>query len=202
MAETGAQYVEPAVSRAKFEQELAEFRDLSAEYHANGWFLLEADFPQILVILAAPQLQPPAIITGVLLDYTNYDAEPPSVRLVNPFTREPYRAKELPTRLNRAVEGQTLNLPGVPGELKMQGAQPLMQAHDEDDIPFLCIAGVREYHQHPAHSGDAWELHRPAGAGRLVRLVEVIHTYGIKPLRGYGVNLVPQVGLDYGDPPA
>jgi hypothetical protein len=196
------QYVEPAVSHAKFEQEVADFRSLASEYRRNGWFLIEASFPEILVVLAAPQLNPPAIVTGVLFDYTNYDAEPPSVRLVNPFTREPYLAKQLPTRLNRAVEGQAVNLPGMPGELMMQGAQPLMQAQDEDALPFLCIAGVREYHQHPGHSGDSWELHRSGGAGRLVRLLEVIHTYGVQPLRGYGVNLVPQVGLDYGEPPA
>lgn len=201
MAEPVGQFVEPAVTHAKFEQEVADFNSLASEYRSNGWFLLDASFPEILVMLAAPQLEPPAIVCGALFDYSNYDAEPPSVRLVNPFTREPYLAKQLPTRLNRAVPGQAVNLPGLPGELMMQGAQPLMQAHDGDTIPFLCIAGVREYHEHPAHSGDSWELHRAGGAGRLVRLLEVIHTYGVKPLQGYGVNLVPQVGLDYGEPP-
>jgi Predicted metal binding domain len=197
-----AQFAEPAVSLAKFEQEIADFQSLADEYRRNGWFLLDASFPQVLVAFAAPQLNPPAIVCGALVDYSNYDAEPPSVHLVNPFTREPYLAKELPTSLNRAVPAQSMNLPGVPGEFQLQGAQPLMQAYGPDSIPFLCIAGVREYHQHPAHSGDAWELHRSAGAGRLVRLLEVIHTYGVKPLTGYSVNLVPQVGLEFGEPPA
>lgn len=190
------------MSRAKFEQEIASFRSLDSDYRRNGWFLLEADFPEVLVLLAAPQLDPPAIVTGVLFNYTNYDAEPPSVQLVNPFTREPYLANELPTRLNRAIEGQKMNVPGLPGELTMQGTQPLMQAPNGDAVPFLCIAGVREYHEHPAHSGDSWELHRASGAGRLVRLLEIVHTYGVKPLRGYGVNLISQVSLDYGEPPA
>ena len=48
---------------------------------------------------AAPQLQPPAIVFGALLDFTNYDLYPPSVRLVNPFTREPYSLKSIPTIL-------------------------------------------------------------------------------------------------------
>jgi hypothetical protein len=76
-----------------------------------------------------------------------------------------------------------------------------MQAQSADEVPFLCIAGVREYHEHPGHSGDSWELHRSTGAGRLVRLLEVIHKYGVDPLRGYSVNLVPQVGFEYSQPP-
>ena len=79
--------------------------------------------------------------------------------------------------------------------------QPLMQAYP-DGIPFLCIAGVREYHEHPAHSGDVWELHRPVGAGRLVRILEVIDTYGIRPLKGYNINLTPQIaGFTQGETP-
>ncbi|HEY2053444.1 MAG TPA: putative metal-binding protein [Solirubrobacterales bacterium] len=196
-----SQYVEPAVSCAKFEQEVSDFRALGDEYRRNGWLLLEAEFPEILVALAAPHIAPPAVVCGVLFDYTNYDAEPPSVRLVDPFTREPYLAKTLPTNLNRAVAAQAVELPGMPGQIQLQQAQPLMQAYGPDEVPFLCLAGVKEYHRHPAHSGDAWELHRPAGAGRLVRLLEIIYTYGVKPLKGYGVNLVPQVQLDFGEPP-
>jgi len=71
--------------------------------------------------------------------------------------------------------------------------QALMQSYGPDDIPFLCVAGVREYHDHPAHSGDAWELHRASGAGRLIRLLEVIDTYGVQPISGYNVELVPRV---------
>lgn len=196
------QFAEPAVSRAKFEEELAHYHQLEGEYRARGWFLLQAEFPIVQLLLATNKLQgPAAVVTGVRFDYTNYDAAPPSVQLVDPFTSKPYTAKDLPTNLNRATPGQALALPGVPGNLQIQGAQPLMQAHDPDEIPFLCLAGVREYHEHPGHSGDSWELHRASGAGRLVRLLEVIHHYGVEPIRGYAVNLVPQVALDQGQPP-
>jgi hypothetical protein len=194
------QHVDPAVSCAKFEQEVADFRSLADEYRRTGWFLLEAEFPRVLVAMAAPQCTPPAIVLGVEIDYTNYDAEPPSVRLVDPFSGDPYLAESLPTPLPRAAVAQSVQLPGMPGALQVQGAQPLMQAYGPKEIPFLCIAGVREYHQHPAHSGDPWEMHRSSGAGRLVRLLEVIHTYGVAPVKGYGVNLVPQVSLDFGEP--
>jgi hypothetical protein len=196
------QSADPAVSLAKFDEELANYREAAREYEARGWLLLEATFPEILVVLAAASLRPPPIVCGVLFDYTNYDAEPPSVKLVNPFTREPYFAKDLPTTLNRSVPAQTIEFPGVAGaNLQMQAVQPLMQAQTPDEVPFLCIAGVREYHEHPGHSGDAWELHRKSGAGRLVRLLEVIHKYGVEPLRGFSVNLVPQVGFEYAQPP-
>jgi hypothetical protein len=195
------QYVEPAVSKAKFDQEIADYRRLRREYEQRGWFLVEAKFPEVFVVVGAPNLRPSAIVTGVLFNYANYDAQPPSVRLVNPFTRQPYLAKELPTTLNRALPTQPVELPGVPGQLQMAAAQALMQTHGPDELPFLCIAGVREYHEHPGHSGDLWELHRASGAGKLVRLLEVIHRYGVEPLRGYGVNLVPQIGFDYGEPP-
>ena len=70
---------------------------------------------------------------------------------------------------------------------------PLMQAYGPEEIPFLCIAGVREYHLNPAHTGDSWLLHRKDGAGRFVRLLEVITAYGVQPIAGYAVTLTPQV---------
>jgi Predicted metal binding domain/Protein of Unknown function (DUF2604) len=199
--EAAAQYVDPAVSLAKFDQEIAEYRDLQRDYERRGWFLIEAKFPEVFVVMATVNLRPPALLTGVHFDYANYDAEPPSVRLVDPFTRDAYAAKDLPTTLNRALPAQQLPMPGMPGQLQVMGAQPLMQAHTPEELPFLCIAGVREYHEHPGHTGDVWELHRASGAGKLVRLIEVIHRYGVEPVRGYGVNLVPQVTLDHGEPP-
>lgn len=187
------QYVDPSVSRAKFERELEEYRALEGEYRRRGWLLLAAKYPHVLVALAAPQLTPPAIVTGVAFDYANYDAQPPSVRLVNPFTGEPYKGNQLPTTLNRQVQMSGAMMPGLPGGVAMLAHQPYMQFHSPEDVPFLCIAGVREYHEHPAHTGDAWELHRAAGAGRLTRLLDIIYRYGVQPVTGYHVTLVPQI---------
>lgn len=201
------QSVDPEVSRRKFEREIAEFRTLGSQYGSRGWFLVEADFPHALVVLAAPQLSPAPLVSGVSFDYTDYDLRPPSVRLVNPFTREPWSLQELPTNLRRRVEGDggAIMIPGLqlpPGAIpRILQEQSLIQAYP-DGIPFLCIAGVREYHDHPAHSGDIWELHRSSGAGRIVRILEVIDTYGIRPLTGYNVNLEPHItGFVQGEPP-
>lgn len=199
------QYVDPAVSRAKFSREIREFRRMEDTYRKRGWFLLKARFPDVLVVLTAPHVTPAAVVTGVTLDYTNYDAAPPSVKLVNPFTLVPYRWRDLPLerQLLRAVGNSPQEVPGLPRGVVLQQGQPLLVAHGPDDIPFLCVAGTREYHQHPAHSGDAWELHRQAGEGRLVRILEVIHTYGVAPINGFAVALVPQVtGFSIGEVPA
>ena len=109
----------------------------------------------VVVILASNKTSPPAIVTAVHFDYTNYDAEPPSVRLVDPFSGRLLLNKELPIRLPRMIPGPEMFAP-VPGAPKVQlnAAQDLMGAHSPEDLPFLCIAGVKEYHDHPGHSGD------------------------------------------------
>jgi len=198
------QYADPSVSRRKFDRELAEYRALGEKYRRRGWFLVDFEFPRVLVALCAPNLKPSAVVVGVAFDYTNYDACPPSVRIVDPFTGEPYKFKDLPNPLNRALPAQEISIPGMPKEQKMLvgSVQPYMQAYGPDEVPFLCLAGVREYHDHPAHSGDLWELHRASGAGRLVRLLEIIYRYGVEPISGFGVQLVPQVGFNYGQPPS
>ena len=192
------QYVDPEVSRRKFDQQVADFRKLDSDYQARGWFLVHAEFPTIFVVMAAPQVSPPAVLTGVLLDYTNYDVRPPSVRLANPFTREPYaRLEDLPTRLTRRT---VQAVPGLPEGMQAFSDGDLMQAHLPDGTPFLCLPGVREYHDHPGHSGDPWELHRCTGAGTLANLLEVIHTYGVMRVEAWTVNLVPQIGLRMKEP--
>jgi len=195
------QYADPSVSRCKFAREVAEYRALDEEYRRRGWFLANAEFPKVLVVLCAPTLKPPAVVMGVTFDYTNYDAAPPSVRIVNPFTGEPYKFKELPSQLHHTLPAQEIALPGMQPGQKVPVIQAYMQGAP-DEIPFLCLAGVREYHDHPAHSGDIWELHRASGSGRLVRLLNIICRYGVEPIVGFDVQLVPQVNLGYGFPPS
>lgn len=194
------QYVDPAVSRAKFDRELADYRSMEADYRARGWFLVKAEWPIAIVLLASSKTTPPTIVTAVRFDFSNYDAEPPSVRLVDPFSERPLQNSEIPVRLPRLIPGPEQVMPDGT-KVRLNTAQELMQAHSPDDIPFLCIAGVKEYHDHPGHSGDPWELHRSAGEGRLVRLLEVISKYGLEPVASLGVNLVPQVTFAFSEPP-
>lgn len=194
------QYVDPVVSQAKFEREIADFRSLEADYHARGWFLVKAQWPVAVVVLASKKTSPPTIVTAVQFNYTNYDVEPPSIRLIDPFSGRSLVFKELPTRLPQTILGPEVVMPDG---TKMQSSrvQDLMQAYSPEDLPFLCVAGVKEYHDHPGHSGDHWEIHRIAGGGRLVRLLGVISKYGLEPVTDLGVNLVPQISFAVSEAP-
>lgn len=193
------QVVDPAVSRTKFTQQLDEFRARSREHQRRGWWLLRADFPSILVAFTTAQLKPPAVVCGVLLDFTNYDAEPPSVRLVDPFTEKPYLAKELPTILQRRKITEVQLGPAGP-TMQQAVVTPLMQSHDTEEVPFLCLPGVREYHEHPAHTGDSWFLHRGNGEGTLFSILNAVFQYGVQPINGYGIGL-KVTGFNQAEPP-
>ena len=199
MINAAEQYVDPAVSRAKFDRQLTEYQSLEADYRARGWFLVKAHWPVVIVVLASKKTIPPSIVTAVQFDYTNYDAEPPSIRLVDPFSGRCLPFNELPTRLPRMVSEQEVAIPGG-AMMQLNQAQDLMQANSQEDIPFLCIPGVKEYHDHPGHSGDPWEMHRTAGEGRLVHLLGVISKYGLEPVKGFHVNLAPQVTFAVSEP--
>ena len=188
--------MDPAISRIKFDREIATFRSIAAERRAQGWWLFEASYPEVLFAFVAPQLRPAPVLFGVLLDFTNYDLWAPSVRFVDPFTKRPYLAREIPPSLilQRKI---ILPVPGMEG-INQEGFQPLLLSHSPDMEPFLCLPGVREYHDHPAHTGDSWLLHRDSGEGTLHFLLETIAKYGVEPLRGYqfGLNIVGYVRGD------
>lgn len=186
---------DPRVSREKFERELDEYNSLGSEYRKRGWLLVRAQFPEIVVALVARSLRPLAIVTGVKFDYSGYDAVPPSVTLVDPFSEEPYKTKDCPTLLPRVTSSTPSPIPGLPQPVLFQRVENLMQSYGPDYVPFLCLPGVREYHEHPAHSGDSWDLQRPAGAGRFVRLLDIISRLGVEPITDYNVNLVPQISF-------
>lgn len=52
-------------------------------------------------------------------------------------------------------------------------------------MPFICLPGVREYHEHPGHTGDSWFLHRLSGVGTLYNLVTQLYHYGTEHIVGY-----------------
>jgi len=190
--------VDPAVSEAKFNREVADFRKLEDVYRERGWWMLKAKFPEISVVFASPKLIPPAVIFGVELNFLNYDLWPPSVRLVNPFTRVPYMANQVPVKLNRLVPIQ----PTPPGQGGQMAIQDMMQSHGHDQIPFLCLPGVREYHNHPGHTGDSWLLHRGQGEGTLNFILSQIYKYGVEPINSLNLALNISVsGFNQGNIP-
>lgn len=190
------------------------YRRHEATFRARGWLLLEAGFPTVFLALAAPQIKPTPLLFGVLLDFTNYDVEPPSLLLVDALTKRPLALRELVTRMPRRSKGEVqvqlapVAQPGAegpavappPGGPPPAGGPPplfvnlasppvdLMQGYPEAGYPFMCLEGIYEYHQHPAHSGNDWLLHRDRGAGTLHAILTVFETYAVRPLLAYHVG--------------
>ena len=75
------QVVDPAVSRSKFDREIAQYRALEQTYVRRGWWLIRAEYPLAVVAFIALKTKPRSVAFGAILDFTNYDLWPPSVRL-------------------------------------------------------------------------------------------------------------------------
>lgn len=176
MKQPSVQYVDPAVTKSKFASELEKFKALKKHYRELGVFLLEEEYPKLYFGFAAPLLRPVPILFAVSIDFTNYDAEPLSVKFVHPVSFAPQKMNEMPHQFPRKIEGQ------VP-------FQPLLIA-EMDQEPFICIPGVREYHEHTFHTGDSWFQYRGRnGEGSLCFLLDNLHLYGSHPVKHYTFQL-------------
>lgn len=177
----GTQTVDPEVSKAKFEKELANFRDTEVFQRERGVILIRASFPDIVLAFTAARVRPLITVFSVKINFTNYDLEPPSVQFIDPLTEEPVDLNQLGTHMPRKMSApQTEAQPQAAPNLGN-----LIQAHQPHLIPFLCLPGVREYHAHPHHSNDSWLSHRNQGEGTLGFLIDQLHKYGTDPVNGY-----------------
>lgn len=186
--------VDPAVSRAKFDDEVSAFRAIEPTYSKRGIWLVRAEYPEVFIVFGAPNVQPLRVLAfGAVIDFMNYDLWAPSLRIVDPVTQVPYKGGELPpqAQLFRRQASGTPASPGTPGAAIE--ISKYMQWHLPNDVPFLCHPGIREYHSHPAHTGDSWHLHRGSGEGRLSRIVELLFQYGSAKMTGF--QIMATVGL-------
>jgi hypothetical protein len=180
--------IDPQVNRIKFDRELGRLIDQRVILEQRGIFVLSStSFPYVDVLvvprhplqvaLPAPpgtQLPPgaqmpppppnlPAGATALMLiafevpslalrafkgrfDLTDYDLRAPSLEFFDPWTDAPLQYGTM----FRAVEF----------EEQRKGHLVLLDNHPTTHKPFLCIRGIREYHEHPQHSGDDWMLYR------------------------------------------
>jgi hypothetical protein len=71
----------------------------------------------------------------------------------------------------------------------------MVQFNGPDDYPFICLPGIREYHDNPAHTGDSWLLHRGSGEGSLAFILNNIWKCGVEPLAMFQVQAQVQLQM-------
>ncbi len=76
----------------------------------------------------------------------DYDLRPPSLQFIDAWTNAPLDYNTM----FRALEY----------EKERKAHLVLLGDHPVTGRPFLCLRGIREYHEHPQHSGDDWLLYR------------------------------------------
>ena len=168
--------VDPEVTRRKFEGELERWREQEEVYRRRGWLMLaEGDLTVDIGFLGRLPVggQPiPALSACVRIDFTNFDLWPPSVEFIDPFTGE-YAPPPVQALIG-TDEG--------PRDL-------VVHSHPETGRPFFCVRGIREYHEHPQHSGDSWLLYRQSGEGSLATICDRIWRSMARNLIGIQVNV-------------
>lgn len=141
--------VDPALSRFRFEQGVADILQSPGAYARVGIRVVECTFPHLTVALRH-RASGRELLLRVAAD--NYDHLPPRAWWVDD--------RGLPLRPDRAPEGGGFQRPPNPyGE----------------ERGWLCFPGWREYHDHPSHQGAPWHAVRDRPgyslAGTIVQLL-------------------------------
>ncbi|WP_317898931.1 putative metal-binding protein [Aurantibacillus circumpalustris] len=160
------------VTRSKFDSEIANYKAVESIYSAKGILCNRIAFPDVYFVFAIPKLTPSPIAFSIKINFANYDFEPPSVVFVHPFTQALVKRDQIPLLFLQIGP----NNPFQPLDL-VQGQGEM--------VPFLCIPGIHEYHNHPAHSGDSWFLHRTKGEGKLIFILDQLYNHSIKTVKDY-----------------
>lgn len=165
--------LDPAVSRVKFDRELARLQARTDTLESRGIVLLSSSAFPVLDLLFVPRhflravvpvsqqgalFLPPGAKAAIEVpslsatafkghfDLSNYDLEPPSLEFRDAWTDTPLRYNTM----FRALQF----------DKDRKGHVVLLDDHPVTHKPFLCMRGIREYHEHPQHSGDEWLLYR------------------------------------------
>lgn len=165
--------IDPCVEKIKFDAEVSRLRANEARLRGMGVWLARASAPYIDLLLiprhlarfGMPVPSTGAIVVpgqiqvhefdltslagrpiGLRLDLSGYDLRAPSVAFVDPWEWNPLAFDALPL-------GMLTDDPAKP-------QQVVLDQHPVTRQPFVCLRGIREYHDHPQHDGDDWMLYR------------------------------------------
>lgn len=181
--------VDERVVRRLYERETKNLAPFTEALRARGCFVIRQAFPEVDFLLVSskpitpmiaylvptPSGQPQQLqiaqgapvfglsarsfVARVSLD--DYDLRAPSVQFLDPASLRALTAAELAPAAHLSEAGVL--------------APVLIDGHPNTSLPFLCMPGVREYHEHPEHSGDDWLQYR-SQVGLLTTILTVIRT--------------------------
>jgi Predicted metal binding domain len=139
--------VDPTVSERKFDREIGILRgDASRLVQEAGWEIAVANFPELSVILTHPRTRRSV---GFRFQCDGWDTQPPSLALIDPETKAE-----------------------LPWDKWPKGGWSVGNPHPTTGKPFLCLAGIREYHIHTSHLGDLWDNYKVKGCYTLPFIVD------------------------------
>ncbi len=195
------QFSDVRVTRAKFDRQVNDFNKNASDYRKEGIICLKIEFPVLEFAFLAKETQynlnlnmlapeggvvlqqigihrqVPHYLFSIRLDYSSFDATPPSLRIINPFT------SELSSQVSIApfiTPSQQDSNSLIDDRLKTINQNILLK--DNDDQLFVCLRGLREYHEHPQHNGDSWFLYRLKGKGNVLHILDQLQIYAISNL--------------------
>lgn len=109
MAEVAARVpllVNPAVTQRKVQLMLEAWEQQADLYRRRGWIMLRAEGTEVEVAFVSRisiSTGPLSVISvAILVDFSNYDLWPPSVRFIDPQTRE-FLPPQLPLLWSRTM---------------------------------------------------------------------------------------------------
>jgi Predicted metal binding domain len=127
----------PQVSKALFDQAVASLRSNDSLLSLNQWRALVAEFPVLRIGITHRRT---GTIRAFQFEASDWDEKPLSMTVVHEETGAPLPAPEWPRDVGR-------------GHWHASG-------YSVNSGPFLCMPGIREYHLHSSHVGDAWDNYR------------------------------------------
>ncbi len=117
-------------SRALFDEQTKDFTDELLQ--ARNWRLFSREFPVLDVGFEATGRQP----IRIRMQCDDWNELPPVVTLLK-------------------LDGEILRpVPSGPPSIFHQGP------HNVTSLPFVCMAGTREYHTHSSHISDPWDNYK------------------------------------------
>ena len=133
--------VHPEVSKQLFEESVGRIianTDLLVE---RGWLVLVASFPEFTVAVKHRRTSRIRVFRFIFDDWND---QPPRLTFLDGETLQELPGTMWPT--NALSHWHQTGWQAVNGASTSQ--------------PFMCMAGIREYHTHSSHVGDSWENYK------------------------------------------